>query len=260
MSTLLQASSSVQSSEDQRSPWYAILVVPVVIVAIWWIAAVLANSAVFPTPVQAAQGLWVDLNRAGYRENIWVTVQLVFTGILISVIGGGLVGFIAGQSRFWSRFAMTPLSVMFAIPLVALYPIFILVFGIGEQSQLAFAVAHSIFPMAMTVMVAVGGIDPNLLKLGRALRLSHWDQLRKIVFPSVLPSFVTALRIAYSLTFLGLILAGMVSSNSGLGHELVINIANARLDRIMGQVVLIVIIAVVPGLLLRTLEVRLARR
>lgn len=257
--TLTRVGRSSASSARPRERWYTILVLPLIVIVIWQIASMLASSAVFPAPWEALQGLWADLGRESYRANILVTVRLVLSGLAISVVFGGLFGFLVGQSRFWSAVSTTPLSVLFALPLVTLYPVFILFFGIGEASQLAFAVAHSIFPMAMIVMVAVGAIDPLLTKLASALRLSTFTRLTKIVIPSVLPSFVTALRVSYSLTFLGLILAGMISSTSGLGHELVLNIANARLDRIMGQVIMIVLLAVVPGLALRSLEKRMER-
>ena len=83
---------------------------------------------------------------------------------------------------------------------------------------------------------------------------------RKIIIPALLPGLVTALRVAFGLTLLGLLLAGMISATNGLGHELVLNIANVRVNRILGQLMLIIVIAVVPGFLLRALEVHVTSK
>src|SRR5690606_16209308 len=104
------------------------------------------------------------------------------------------------------------------------------------------------------------GMDRNLLKLGDALKLPWYLKLTKIIIPALVPTLVSGARIALGLTMIGLILAGMVSATSGLGHELVNNIANARVARITGQIIFIVILAVVPGLFLRWLEQRMAYR
>lgn len=83
---------------------------------------------------------------------------------------------------------------------------------------------------------------------------------RKIIIPALLPGLVTALRVAFGLTLLGLLLAGIISATNGLGHELVLNIANVRVNRILGQLMLIIVIAVVPGFLLRALEVHVTSK
>ena len=109
-------------------------------------------------------------------------------------------------------------------------------------------------------MAATQAMDGKLLKLADALVMSWHARLRFILIPALLPSIVTALRMAFGLTLLGLILAEMFSAESGLGRELVSNIANVRVDRIAGQVVFITVIAVIPGFALRWLEHRVTRR
>jgi ABC-type nitrate/sulfonate/bicarbonate transport system permease component len=109
-------------------------------------------------------------------------------------------------------------------------------------------------------MGATRKIDRNLLRLGDSLALNRWALLRKIIIPALIPTLATAARLAFGLTVIGLLLAGMISGTSGLGYELVSNIANVRMSRITGQVVFIIVLAIVPGFLLRYVEQRLTRR
>lgn len=237
-----------------------ILIVPAIVVAIWWVVAIIVPSSVLPTPLESMQGLLIDLGTESYRANIATTVRLLAIAWVLSIVIGGLSGFALGLSRFWSSVFSTPLFAIYSLPLVTLYPVFLLLSGIGETTQTIFAFAHGVIPMALLVMGATQNIDKNLLRLGESLVLNRWATLRKIVIPPLIPTIVTAARMAFGLTVIGLLLAGMISAKSGLGYELVNNIANVRMSRITGQVVFIVVLAVVPGLLLRALERRMTSR
>lgn len=237
-----------------------LLILPIVLILVWWVVAVVLDSAVFPNPLQAVQGLMVDFGREQYRESIGTTLGLLVIGLVAAAVLGVLVGFALGLSKFWAGVFATPISALYSVPLVTLYPIFLIFLGIGVESRVVFAFFHSFFPMALLVMAATASIDRNFLKLADVLVLPWHAKLRKILIPALLPTLVTALRVAFGLTLLGLLLAGMISATSGLGHELVLNIANVRVGRISGQLLFIVVIAVIPGLLLRWLETRVTSR
>jgi ABC-type nitrate/sulfonate/bicarbonate transport system permease component len=235
-----------------------VLALPAAVFAVWAIMAAIVDSLVFPGPLEALRGLALDLGREAYRSSILTTIRLLLLSWAVSVVAGALIGFGLGLSTFWSQVFATPMFAFYCVPLVTLYPVFILFLGIGEQSRVAFAIAHGLPPMALLVMGATAGIDRNLLRLADALTLPWHSRLMKIIIPALIPTLASGARIALGLTMIGLILAGMVSATSGLGHELVNNIAQARIARITGQVIFIVVLAVIPGLFLRWLERRLS--
>jgi NitT/TauT family transport system permease protein len=237
-----------------------VLVLPLALVLLWAVTATVVDSVVFPGPLESLASLAEDLVRPGYQESIWSTLQLLVAGWLLAVVIGTLVGFALGLSSFWSSVFSTPLFALYSIPKVTIYPVFLLLLGIGDASRLTFAFFHGVFPIALMVMAATQAMDRKLLKLADVLVMSWYARLRLILVPALLPSIVTALRIAFGLTLLGLILAEMFSAQSGLGRELVSNVANVRVDRIAGQVVFITVLAVVPGFGLRWLEGRVTRR
>lgn len=237
-----------------------VLLVPAVLLVLWWVAATVLQSAVFPGPVESIAQLRHDLADPGFRTSIVATLRLLVVAWLLAVVVGTLVGFALGLSAFWSAVFATPLFALYSVPKVTLYPVFLLFLGIGDTSLLAFAFFHGVFPIALMVMAATQAMDKTYLKLADALVLSWFQRLRLVLVPALLPAIVTALRIAFGLTLLGLILGEMFSATTGLGRELVSNVANVRVDRIAGQVVLIGLIAVVPGFALRWTEKRVTRR
>lgn len=232
----------------------SLLAVPAAITVVWALIAAILDSLVFPGPIQAVRGLAEDLSNTSFRDSVASTLRLLFVSWLLAAVAGALAGFALGMSPFWSRVFQTPLFSLYSVPKVTLYPVFLLLLGIGDVSRVAFAFFHGFFPMALLVMGATAALDPRYLRLADALCMSWPARLRKILAPALFPAIVTALRVSFGLTMLGLILGEMFSSDVGLGHELIKNVANVRVDRITGQVLLVAVIAVIPSLTLRWLE------
>ncbi|MGE2836155.1 ABC transporter permease [Mycobacterium sp. SMC-4] len=237
-----------------------LLVVPAVLLVIWAIVAAALDSLVFPGPVQAVEDLLNDLQRPAYRDSVLTSVRLLAVSWALAAIVGAVVGFVLGQSQFWSKVFQTPLFALYSIPKVTLYPIFLLLLGLGEPSRIVFAFLHGVFPVALLVMGATATLDKKLVRLADALELSWWQRTTKVVLPALLPTVLVALRISFGLTFLGLVLAEMFSADIGLGRELVNNVANVRVGQIAGQVLFIGLLALGPVLALLAVERRVKAR
>lgn len=237
-----------------------LLVVPAVLIVVWAVAAAQVGSLVFPGPLQSLDSLAEDLATARYRSNVAATARLLLVAFTLSAVIGAVVGFVIGLLSFWHRVLETLLYSIYSVPKITLYPIFLLFLGIGDVSRISFAFFHGVFPMVLMVMGATARLDPRYLRLAAAAGLSRSQLLRKILLPALLPTVVTALRLSFGLTLLGLILAEMFSSNSGVGYELVRNVAQLKIDHMAGQVVLIAVLAVWPSALLRWVELRVHRR
>lgn len=237
-------------------------VVPAAILVVWFIADLLVDSTVFAGPVESFGQMVGTLSSPRYQASLVVTLETVAIAFVLAVVLGGVVGFALGLAPFWFRAVGPILQGIYSIPKVTIFPLFLVFLGLGLVSRTSFAFVHGFFPMAIIVMGATANLRTTdiYLKLGASLGMSFGQLVRTILLPAILPSFLTAARIAFGLVFLGAILAEMFASNGGLGHELVRNMHLVRVDRILAQVVLIGIIAIIPNALLRTLEVRLTRR
>lgn len=237
-----------------------LLVVPCVLVVVWAIVAAAVDSLVFPGPIQAVEGLIEDLQRPAYVDSVVTSLRLLAVSWVLAAVVGAVVGFVLGQSQFWSKVFQTPLFALYSIPKVTLYPIFLLLLGLGEPSRIVFAFLHGVFPVALLVMGATATMDRKLVRLADALELSWWQRVTKIVLPALLPTVLVALRISFGLTFLGLVLAEMFSADVGLGRELVNNVANVRVEQIAGQVLFIGLLALGPVLAMLAVERRVKAR
>ncbi len=239
-----------------------IVAVPVVGIAVWALVAGLANSSLIVGPGEALGQIIDILDSRRYQENLALTAQTVLVAFVLAVVLGGTVGFALGIAPFWLKAVGPVLQGIYSIPKVTIFPLFLVFLGLGIVSRTSFAFVHGFFPMVIIVMAATANLRMSeiYLKLGASLDMSFGQLMRTILVPAALPSFLTAIRLTFGLTFVGAILAEMFASNGGLGDELVRNMYLVRVDRILGQIVLIGIFAIIPNALLRLVEVRLARR
>lgn len=239
--------------------WLAPLLVAVAVVALWWLASVLSDSAVFPTPWESVATLRDDLADPRYRESVVDTLRVLGLSFAAAAIVGGGLGMLLGLSAFWSQALLPLVYAINSIPKITLYPIFLLFLGIDDLSRGAFAFVSGVLPMFLITCEATAGVSRINLKLAASLRLGWPALLSRIVLPSITPSLVSGLRLTFGLTFLGLLLAEMFSGSSGLGYELLRNVTLVRMENIMGEVLLVGILALIPTLLMERAE-RRARR
>ena len=232
----------------------------VVVLAAWWLAADLANSTVFPGPVPAVRSLVHQLGIGEFRSAALSTVALLAVAYAAVVVVGAASGLLLGLSTFW-RDAVLPLVYVFnSIPKVVLYPLFLIFLGIGDRGVGSFAFLSGVIPMFLMVVEGVASIPRVQLKLAAGLRLPTRQVLRKVVLPGSLPAVIGGARVAFGLTFLGLLLGQLLAGTSGLGYELVRSVTLVRLQDIMGQALFVVLLALVPALALRAAEHRIDRR
>jgi NitT/TauT family transport system permease protein len=221
---------------------------------VWHAAAVALDSTVFPTPVEAAGTLIADLTSGSFLASLTETLALLAVSYVLAVIVGSILGFAIGLSTFWSDVLSPLIYAVYSIPKITLYPLFLVFLGLGEVSRVGFAFLHGVIPMMLIILGATTGVDRTHLKLAASLRLSTPRVIRQIVIPSVVPSAVTGMRLTFGLTFLGLLIAELLGGSAGLGGELLRNVQLVRMGNIVGEVVLIAIIALIPTMALLRLE------
>ena len=147
-----------------------------------------------------------------------------------------------------------------AIPKIALYPIVLLVFGIGMPAKIAFGAIHGIVPVAIFTVGGCRNIRPVLLKTARVMRLGRWATMRSILLPASLPEIFTGIRLGVSLTLIGTILGEMFGSQRGLGYLLMTAIGLQNTHVIMAVTLLLIIFAASVSTALIAIDRRLHRR
>ncbi|MGW4587798.1 ABC transporter permease [Amycolatopsis thermoflava] len=245
----------------RRSPgWVPPLVFAVALVAVWTVTAALADSAVYPGPGEALRSLRSDITDSRFLRSVGDTARVLLLSYAAAIAAGAVTGMLLGLSAFWSRATLPVVYALNSVPKIVLYPIFLLFLGIGDLSRGSFAFVSGVLPMFLIMVEATAGVRRLHLKLSASLGMSRWSLLRRIVVPSVLPSLASGMRLCFGLTLIGLLLAEMFSGSSGLGYELLRNLSLARVENIIGQVLLIGVLALLPTLALQQLESRIRNR
>ncbi|OZC87543.1 ABC transporter [Rhodococcus sp. 15-649-1-2] len=236
------------------------VVVAVLAVALWWLAAVVANSLIFPTPAEAMSSLADDLGKAEFRANVLDSLRILALGYLASTVAGSLLGLALGISPFWTRSILPIFYSINSIPKIVLYPIFLSFLGIGELSRGGFTFYAAFVPMFLVAVESTASVQQIHLKMAASLQVGWPRLIRQVVIPSALPALATGMRMTFGLAFLGLLLAEMFSSSSGIGYELLRNVSLVRMENIMGTVVLIMVMALPPTIALQWLEHRITAK
>lgn len=179
---------------------------------------------------------------------------------LIALAGGLAVGFALGVNRFAGEVGEPILTSLYSIPKITLYPVILLVFGLGVSAKVAFGAIHGFFPVALFTIGAMKNTSPALIKTARVLRLSRLDAVRTIYFPAAMPEIVTGLRVGFATTLLGTLIGELFASDRGVGFILIRAMEAHRVTDIMALTLLLFAFAAGANAILLALEHRVHRR
>lgn len=216
-----------------------------VAVAEEWVAAI-----VLPPPGDVVDALPDVLNNSVTWDAVWTTLQEIAGGAAVALIGGLLIGGIAGLWAHARIFIEPTLVWLQVIPIIILYPVCVLIFGLGSESKIVFAGLYGMLPIAYATVRALAYVEPGYTKTGIALGANKYERLRYISLPSARPALVAGARIGIALVIIGVLAGQVLGSFGGLGYE--ITLAAQRLEpaRLYGLIGLtIVIIGGLQGLL-----------
>jgi NitT/TauT family transport system permease protein len=183
--------------------------------------------------------------------NVGETLRALVIAALIASIGGLVLGTLLGAHQLSGELAGPILVTFYSLPKIVLYPLLLLIFGLGLSAKVAFGALHGIFPMTIFAMNAVRNINPIYVRTARVLRLSPLVTARTILLPAVLPEILSGLRLSFALSLLGVIIGELFASQQGLGFMLIQAMGFHDVDTITAVAVLLAAIALAAnGILL----------
>jgi NitT/TauT family transport system permease protein len=234
----------------------AVLLVAILL-ALWQAGFMLAGPDALASPAGTFAYLGEQLRGPDFWVHVWATGEAFLIALVIAIAGGLLIGLVTGLSVTASETAEPLLLAANSVPKIALYPVVLLLFGIGLPAKIAFGAIHGVIPVAIFTMNACRAVPPVLTKTARVLRLSPADRIGSIFLPAALPDVVTGIRLGFSLTLIGTILGEMFGSQSGLGYLLMTAIGLQNTRTIMGVTVLLIAFAATVSTALLAWERRL---
>jgi len=200
------------------SPGWARLVAIFILLALWEIGArFYADPLFLCPPSQAIGALSHVLSDPKIRTAIEVTIFEVATAFAMSVSIGMIIGLAVGLHGFTKQSILPVILMLYATPQATILPLFVLVFGIGPAAKIAFGVSHGIFPVIVTTVAGVQNLRPQLLRAAHSMGANRWQVFTSIVFPHMIPSFFTGMRLGMTAVLLGVLLAELYVSTAGIG-------------------------------------------
>jgi NitT/TauT family transport system permease protein len=193
---------------------------PIVLLLVWelLVRSHLLDVRFFPAPSQVLKAVW-DLGASGVLlQDVAASLTRIGAGFLIGGLAGLVVGLLMGVSRL-VRAAGKPLfGVFYPIPKIAILPLVMLVFGIGETSKYVIVAIGVFFLVLLNTMAGVVNIDRIYLDVGRNFGARRIDVLWRIALPGALPFIFTGLRLGWGTGLLLIVAAEFISAKSGLGY------------------------------------------
>lgn len=234
------------------APWVALLL-------LWYAVAYsgLINPALVPTPQAVALRAWELLSQGRLPRDIWMSTQRVFIGVACGITLAVPVGFMLGWYPGVRRFIDPLINFFRALPPIALIPLVIVYFGIGEPAKVIILLYASFFAGVIVMYEGIAQISPIYVRVSRTLGATDAEIFRKVVVPLAVPHTLTALRVALGVAWATLVASELIAAQQGLGALIQNASSFFQLDIIYVGIISIGFIALAMDLLLRAATRRL---
>ena len=232
------------------------LVVPAGIIALWYAltAGGYFDPQTMPSPLAVAQSFWQLIITGQLWPNLLISLQRVVLGLGFGMSIGVILGLTAALSRFGEDAIDATVQMARTLPHLALIPLMILWFGIGETPKVVLIALGSLFPIYLNLFSAVRGADRKLIEAASTLGLSHVETIWHVILPAAVPGFLVGLRQALGASWISLVVAEQINASSGIGY-LVMNARDfLRTDIIFDGLLVYALLGLATDQAVRALE------
>ncbi|HET9081686.1 MAG TPA: ABC transporter permease [Trebonia sp.] len=211
-----------------------------------------------PAPAPVAAEL---VDAFGYLwQALATTLEETLLGFLIAVLAGVVLAAAIAASRLVERLVYPLLAVMNAVPKIALAPVFLAWFGLGSVPRVVMAALLAIFPIVISTVVGLVGIDAGLIMVARSAQAGRLATFRIVRLPAALPSIFGGLKVGITLALTGAVVGELVGGNTGLGYVITFSQGNLQLPLAFAAIALLALAGVVLFYLLELTEKAVTRR
>ncbi len=195
---------------------------PAAVFVLWELMAAtgLLNTVLFSRPSLIFAAGWREATTGALWRNLSVSLSEVAVGFVVAVAIGLAIGLAVGSSRRLD-YIFEPLIIgLYSAPIVALYPLLILWFGLGFTAMLTLVVLFAVFPVIVNTALGVRLTDRVLLRTAEAFGASRQEVVFKVILPAALPSILAGLRLALGRALIGVVVAELFMGNAGIGFSI----------------------------------------
>lgn len=220
--TIVLPPEDVESGRFDHTSGLIYVISPAVLLAVWQIVGMLGwiDLRFFPLPSQIAVTFFQELMTGEWFVHVGATLGRVLFGFIVGSVLGIVVGALMGLVP-WVRFCVYPLiASIYPIPKIAIFPLILLIFGLGEVSKLVTISASCFFFLAISAMSGVLNIPRVYMDVGRNFGARGMDFILTIAIPAALPAIFAGLKLALGASFLVVVSLEFINAESGIGWQI----------------------------------------
>jgi ABC-type nitrate/sulfonate/bicarbonate transport system permease component len=224
----------------------------------WGTATGSVSKLFLPEPA----AVWLAFSHLVTTLQFWSAVKVTLTTIAqayaIALVAGIAAGYMVSRSRFLIDVLEPIIAGLFSIPITLFFPMFILFFGIGTGSKIAYGASYAFFPIALNTIAAFANVRTHFLRAARSMGASRLDTFRHVLVPSALPVLLNGMRIGFFICLASVLGGETLSSIAGVGRNIALAAELMEAARLYAWIAFVVLTAITLNLLVGGLEKRVS--
>ena len=231
-------------------------IAPLLLLLLWQSAASmgLISARAVASPLTVALSFWTLLSTGELLTHLLVSLARVAVGLGIGIGAGVFFALVAGLTKAGEDSVDATLQMIRTLPHLALVPLFILWFGIGETPKILLIALGAAFPIYLNLFAGIRGVDAKIIEAARTLGLSRTELIVHVILPGALPAALVGLRYSLGVAWLSLVVAEQINASSGIGYLVMTARDFLRTDIIFVGLITYAMLGLAADQLVRTLE------
>ncbi|WP_327152113.1 ABC transporter permease [Nocardia sp. NBC_01329] len=231
---------------------------PVLLLALWQLSSTVGwiDSRLYPAPTDIIRDGWELIKDGTLWPDIKITTMRVFYGFVIGAFVGVVVGLVMGSIRWIRKMLESTLDALYVVPKLALLPILLNIFGLGEGPKIALVATTVFFFVWISTMSAVISVPEGYREAAQCFGANRWDMFRHVLMPASLPQIFVAMRVGAGIAFLVIVAAEFIVGTDGLGYL----IFNSRALFLNGHMFVGIVVVAIGGVIFTEIVRFIGRR
>jgi sulfonate transport system permease protein len=237
------------------------LVLPVTVLVLWQVLGDrdYISTLLFPTPATIFDALVTLYNTGELIDNLKVSLIRMLSGFALGAGLGFLIGLAVGLIRYVERTLDPTIQMIRMVPHLALTTLFVLWFGIGETAKVLLIAKGAFFPLYINTYLGIRNVDTKYFEVTKVLGFSRIKQIIRLIIPASLPNVFLGIRLSVAVSWLGLVVAEIMGSTSGIGYLMMDARAMSMTSTVFVGILLFAILGKISDVIVVSLERRLLR-
>jgi sulfonate transport system permease protein len=241
----------------ERLSWpLGIYTTPVAILIVWEALAEagVLGPAYAPAPTAIARTAGTLWQQGVLGPDLAISLRRAAVGLGLGLGLGIVTGVLGGLLRSGEQLFNGVVQIFNTIPILAILPVMIVFFGIGEEPKVLIIAFGAFVPMYLNLFAAIRGVDQRLIEMARTTGAGRWRLVTRVLFPGALPGFLVGLRFSLAYSILGLVAAETLNANSGIGFLITNGQTYLQTNQVFVGLVIYAILGLLADQLVRVLE------